>query len=129
MMAWENAPFILVVDDSQTMRAILKDMLARLNYRNVDEADSGAAALEMIKSRRYSLIISDWHMEPISGPQLLKAVIPLRTDSSYRFIFATTDKSWGSQATARMEGADAFVVKPFTIGALKIKIDEVLGRH
>jgi two-component system chemotaxis response regulator CheY len=127
-MARETGSSILVVDDSATMRAILKDMLARLNYRSVDEADSGAAALELIKSKRYNLIISDWHMEPMSGPQLLKAIVPLRTGSSYRFIFATTDKTWGSQATARMAGADAFVVKPFTISALKAKIDEVLGR-
>jgi two-component system chemotaxis response regulator CheY len=110
------------------MRAILKDMLTRLGHRDVEEADSGAAAMKKISAKRYALIISDWHMEPMNGPALLQSIEKLRTKDSYRFIFATAAKSWSTQAEARMNGADAFIVKPFTIAELKAKIEGVLGR-
>lgn len=103
-------------------------MLTRLGHRDVEEADSGAAAMKKISSKRYALIISDWHMEPMNGPALLKRIEKLRTKESYRLIFATADNSWSMQADARMNGADALIVKPFTIAALKAKIEGVLGR-
>lgn len=118
---------ILVVDDSGTMRTIVKDMLARLGFRNVDEAEDGQAALGKVRARNYALIISDWHMEPMSGIDLLREVRRLRAPGTNRFIFATSERSWGSQTTARIDGADAFISKPFTIEALEAKIALVMG--
>jgi two-component system chemotaxis response regulator CheY len=97
-------------------------MLSRLGYRDVELADSGATAIEKIRSKRYSLVISDWHMDVMNGPDLLKAIGRQR----YRFIFMTADKSWGTQADARMSGGDAFLVKPFTVAVLKATIEKVL---
>ncbi len=118
---------ILVVDDSGTMRTIVTEMLARLGFRNVDEAENGATALGKVRAHSYALIISDWHMEPMSGIDLLREVRRLRTPGSNRFIFATSERSWGSQTTAKIDGADAFITKPFSIEALQAKIETVLG--
>lgn len=84
-------------------------------------------ALAKVRGRGYSLIISDWHMEPMSGIDLLRAVKRVRSSGANRFIFSTTERSWGSQTTARLDGADAFIVKPFDLPTLKAKIDSVLG--
>jgi two-component system chemotaxis response regulator CheY len=126
-MVQRSIASVLVVDDSATMRSILRDMVTRLGFRNVDDAPDGQAALAKIQARGYSLIISDWHMEPMNGLDLLRAVQRIRTPGSNRFIFSTTERSWGSQTTARLDGADAFIVKPFTLEALKAKIEAVLA--
>ena len=122
-----SAASILVVDDSATMRAILRDMLARLGFRTVEEAESGEAALVRLRSRSFTLVISDWNMEAMSGLDLLREFRRLRTGSS-RFIFATSERSWGHQTSAKVDGADAFISKPFGIETLRAKIETVLAR-
>lgn len=117
---------VLVVDDSATMCAILHDMLMRLGLRNVDEARDGYAALAKIRGRAYSLIISDWHMEPMKGIDLLREVRRISIPGQNRFIFSTADRSWGSQTSAKLAGAEAFLIKPFSIETLKAKIEDVL---
>jgi two-component system chemotaxis response regulator CheY len=109
------------------MRSILIDMLIRLGYRDVEQADSGSAAIQKIRAKRYSLVISDWHMEGIKGRDVLKAIGNQRTKDAYRFIFMTADQSWGTQADARISGGDAFLVKPFTPATLKVAIEKVLA--
>jgi two-component system chemotaxis response regulator CheY len=119
---------ILVVDDSSTMRTILTTMLTQLGFTNIDEAADGKAALAMIRARSYTLIISDWNMEPMTGIELLQEVKRLQKPGQNRFIFATSERSWGHQATARVDGAEGFIIKPFRIHDLKAKIDQVLSR-
>lgn len=119
---------VLTVDDSKTMRAILRDMLSRLGARSIEEAASGEEALGLIRAKPYSLIISDINMEPIDGLEMLRRVRALSRPGQNRIIFMTTERSWSVQTSARLEGAAAFITKPFTIEALKTKIDQVLQR-
>lgn len=119
---------ILIVDDSSTMRTILRDMLRNLGFRNLDEAADGQSALAKVRDRSFALIISDWHMEPMTGIELLRQVRRVSTPGANRFIMATTERSWGSQTTAKVDGVDGFLVKPFTIEALRAKVDAVLRR-
>jgi two-component system chemotaxis response regulator CheY len=128
MIRSSQAVDILVVDDSATMRSILTTMLTQLGYGNVDEAADGKAALALIVARRYTLIISDWNMEPMTGIELLREVRRLQKPGLNRFIFATSERSWGHQASARVDGAEGFIVKPFKLHDLKAKIEQVLGR-
>ena len=113
---------VLVVDDSHTTTAIIRACLEDLGIRNVDEVDSGEAALRMINQKNYGVIISDWHMSPVSGPELLKQV-RARTDKlKPKFAFVTMDDRWSNLATARSLGADAFITKPDNVRALREKI-------
>ena len=119
---------VLIVDDSSTMRHILRDMLDRLAVRSIEEAGDGAEALAKIQASPYSLIISDWHMEPVNGLELLQTVRRISKPKTNRFIFTTGDRSWGRQASAKLDGADAFIVKPFTIETLRSKMQLVLQK-
>ena len=119
---------VLIVDDSATMRSILRDMLARLGFRSVEEAADGKAALAKVQARNFSLIISDWHMEPMSGIELLREVRRISTPGVNRFVLATTERAWSSQTTAKIDGVDAYLIKPFTIGDLQTKLELVLRR-
>lgn len=123
-----NSTSILVVDDSATVRTLVRTILNQIGYALVDEASNGQAALAAIQSQGYTLIISDWNMAPMDGLALLAQVRRLQKPRLNRFIFMTTDRSWGAQATARLDGADAFIVKPFKADVLRTKISEVLRR-
>ena len=74
---------IMVVDDMGTMRKIVRNMLTKLGFTNVDEADDGKTAWPMIEEKAksgdpYKFIISDWNMPGMQGIDLLKNI---------RFIF------------------------------------------
>ena len=73
-----NMP-ILIVDDYKTMLRIIRNLLKQLGFNNVDEATDGSAALHKLRDKSYSLVISDWNMEPMTGIQLLREV---RADAS-----------------------------------------------
>ena len=64
---------VLVVDDYATMRRILRNLLGQIGFTHIEEAVDGAIAFEMLRERSFDLVISDWHMEPMSGLELLKA--------------------------------------------------------
>ena len=120
---------VLVVDDSSTMRTIIRGMLERLGFRSIEEAESGETALEKLRGRGFSLVICDWHMGGMSGLEVLREFRQLRTTTtSCRFIFATSERSWGHQTSAKVDGADGFLSKPFAFEALKAKIELVMRR-
>ena len=127
MPSFSNAS-ILVVDDSATMRTILRGMLDRLGFRSIEEAASGEVALAMLKGRSFSFVISDWNMGGMSGLDLLREFRRLRVPGTSRFLFATSERSWGHQTSAKIDGADGFITKPFGIETLKAKIEAVLAR-
>lgn len=127
-MATYSNETALVVDDSATMRTILREMLTRIGFRSIEEADSGETALARLKTHTYSLIVSDWNMGSMSGIDLLREFKKLRVRSTSRFIFATSERSWGHQTSAKLDGADAFISKPFGVDALRAKVDMVYAR-
>lgn len=117
---------ILVVDDSRSMSRIMTTMSQQLGFTDVDQADDGLAALGNLKRKNYGLIISDWEMHPMNGPQLVQA---LRDDPVFASIPVILVTAAGSRDDAAwLSGADGFLSKPFTPAILKDKIDEVLYR-
>ena len=118
---------VLVVDDSRTTTAVIRACLAELGVTNVDEVESGEAALRMINVKNYGVIISDWHMSPINGPDLLKKVRERAGAIKPKFAFVTMDDRWSNITTARTLGADAFIVKPDNPRALRNKIGAFMG--
>lgn len=62
-----------VVDDHMNMRRTIKNMLRKLRYTNVVEAENGDRAWHILKTQKINLIIADWRMEGLSGLELLRA--------------------------------------------------------
>ena len=84
--------------------------------------DNAQDALRMLGSKAYGVILSDWHMEPMSGPELLKHVRKHAHGVKPKFAFLSMDDRWSNITTARALGADAFIVKPDNPRALRSKI-------
>jgi two-component system chemotaxis response regulator CheY len=118
---------VLVVDDHGTMIKIVRSQLRQLGFVEVDEANSGEEALTRMCVRRYGLIFSDWHMEPISGLDLLRAV---RGDASLKrtpFIMVTGESRSENVIAAKKAGVSGYIVKPFNAEMLKAKIEAVFA--
>jgi len=118
---------VLVVDDSRTIVHLISDLLRKIGFKDVDGAHGGATALSMMKIKRYNLVISDWHMEPMNGLDLLRQV---RSDSGLGkipFLFVTTESRKKNVVDAVDAGANNFIVKPFDILSLKAKIETIFA--
>lgn len=122
----KNMP-ILIVDDYKTMLRIIKNLLKQLGFENVDEATDGGMAFTKLKEKKYSLVISDWNMEPVTGYELLKKV---RSDDGLKampFILVTAESKTENVIAAKQAGVNNYIVKPFNADTLKSKLVSVIG--
>ena len=117
----------MVVDDYQTMVRIIRNLLKHLGFENVDEAADGREALKKMRKTRYSLVISDWNMAPMTGIELL---LEVRADEILKptpFIMVTAESKTENVIAAKQAGVNNYIVKPFNAETLKAKITSVLG--
>jgi two-component system chemotaxis response regulator CheY len=118
---------ILIVEDFSTMARIVRALLAKVGFNNVDHADDVPTAFAKLRACRYGLVLSDWNMEPISGYTFLKE---LRADPALKstpFIIMTADAKAENVVAAKKAGVDNYIVKPFNASTLKAKIDAVFN--
>ena len=124
-MAVDTSMPILVVDDYNTMIRIIRNLLRQLGFQDVDDAPDGSIALAKMHIKRYSLVISDWNMEPMTGYELLKQVRSDPSLSSTPFIMVTAESKTENVIAAKQAGVNNYIVKPFNADTLKNKIDAV----
>lgn len=117
---------ILVVDDSSTMRRIIKNTLEKIGYADVDEAEDGQVALR--KMAGVELLITDWNMPNMDGLTLVKSVRANPLSKSIPIIMVTTEAAKAEVIDAIKAGVNSYVVKPFTQDVLKEKIEQVLNK-
>lgn len=116
---------VLIVDDYKTMLRVIRNLLSQIGFKNVDEATDGQMALNMMKQKKYDLVISDWNMEPMTGLDFLKAV---RTAANnVPFIMVTAESKTENVIAAKGAGVSNYIVKPFSAETLKGKIVSVMG--
>jgi two-component system chemotaxis response regulator CheY len=120
---------ILVVDDMAAMRKILKTLLAQLGYKNVDEAEDGKQALEILKQspNKYGLVITDWNMPNMTGIELVQAI---RSDENLKhlpILMVTAEAKKENVLMAIKAGVNNYIVKPFTAETLKEKIEKIFS--
>ena len=120
---------ILIVDDYAIVVRIIRHHLKRIGFENVDSASNGAEALEKLKAKRYDLILSDWHMEPITGFQLLQRVRADPDHAHVPFIMATIESRPQYVSAARNAGATDYILKPFNAAVLRAAIVDAFNRN
>ncbi|MEN8158635.1 MAG: response regulator [Myxococcota bacterium] len=111
---------ILVVEDSGAMRALIGAALEDLDEKlEVDEAESGFAALRLLPRTRYDLIVTDINMPDINGLELVSFV---KRDPRYRetpLLIVSTEGSERDRDKGLALGASAYLVKPFVAEELR----------
>jgi two-component system, chemotaxis family, chemotaxis protein CheY len=105
---------ILIVDDSKTMRMIVRRTLRQAGFENhpVDEYTNGKEALDAIKASAPGLVLCDWNMPEMTGIELLQALNS--SGIKVKFGFVTSEGTPQMQQTALQSGALFVITKPFT---------------
>lgn len=112
----------IVVDDSRAMRAILRRALEEQGFQ-VFDAGHGKEALEQLARIRVpDLALIDWNMPEMNGIEL---IAKLRRDRAYdamRLVMVTSETEPAQIERALAEGANAYIMKPFSSDVLQEKL-------
>lgn len=118
---------ILVVDDSSTMRKIIRNLLLEIGFSQIDEAGDGGLALSKLRTGHFNLIISDWEMVRMSGLDLVQQVRNDARLNSLPFIMVTAEAGAQKITAAKQAGVTNYVVKPFNAQTMRQKIEAAMG--
>jgi len=116
----------MVVDDSRTIRIIIRRILIELGYE-VCEAANGIEALKLLETEKGTirLVLADWNMPEMNGLELLKQLRKNPELASLKVLMVTTETEIGHMASALDAGANEYVMKPFTKDILVEKLELV----
>jgi two-component system, chemotaxis family, chemotaxis protein CheY len=117
---------ILIVDDSNAMRMIVRRTLREAGYGHLEvlQAADGNQALEVIHKDPPDLILSDWNMPNKSGLELLEALNEEGCEITFGFV--TTEATTEMRAKAAQAGAKFLISKPFTADTFARTLAEYL---
>ena len=116
---------ILIVDDDAQMRKSLANLLRRESYA-ITEAESGERAVECLNNDTFDLVITDLHMEPMSGLDLLRVVKQSHPD--IEVIVVTAFGTIETAVDAMKQGAFDFVSKPFQVEEILLRVRNALEK-
>ncbi len=116
----------LIIDDSKTMRSILRRIVTELGF-DTTEAGNGQEALDVLEAGLVpDICLIDWNMPLMDGYTFVTRV---RADDRWRnvtLMMVTTESEHGQIVRALAAGAHEYVIKPFTPDAIIEKM-ELLG--
>lgn len=118
---------ILVVEDNTTMRRIVRDLIKQIGFKNIEEAIDGTDAMTKLNEKAYDFIISDWHMEPMTGLDLLKQVRAHEKLKRIPFLMVTAESKPENILAAKNAGVSNYIIKPFNAQTLKTKMMSIFG--
>lgn len=122
---WDSIPRILVVDDDEVIRLLLRQFLEGEGYR-VEEADNGQTALQKVTTETYDLILMDIAMPGADGPAICHSITSTVTDAPpVLMITALHDETFVDRSF--QAGAVDYIRKPIHWSVLKNRIRCILG--
>ena len=116
---------ILVVDDEELIRNVIKEYLMMENY-TVDEAGDGQEAIEKAKNNDYNLIIMDIMMPKMDGYQACKEI---KKNKNVPFIMLSARSEEYDKLIGFDLGIDDYVTKPFSPKELVARVKAILKRN
>lgn len=113
----------LVVDDSRAMRSILSHALKDAGFAEVAQAQHGREGLEyLLQHPDTRLALVDWNMPEMTGIEMVRAVRRDDALRSVRLMMVTTETESSHMQQALADGADEYVMKPFTKDVIADKL-------
>jgi signal transduction histidine kinase/CheY-like chemotaxis protein len=133
IMEWENTENIesvLIVDDNTNNRIILREMLA-LKSITADEAKSGLEALDMLKAKKYDVIIMDYHMPYMDGIETIRKIremYPTAGDQPVVLLYSSSDDGHINIVCDELQ-VQQRLVKPLKINQLYTSLSFIKAKN
>jgi two-component system sensor histidine kinase/response regulator len=124
-----SALSFLVADGVSAMCQVTANKLRALGAQNVHTASNGAEAMQVLKSTRIDMVLSDWPMPVMDGLALLQSMRASATLASVPLVLVTAEIDRDKITQAISLGVSEFLVKPYTTARLEEKIAGALGRR
>lgn len=115
---------ILVADDHQLTRNLVKSILRGLGFGEISLVDNGSDAITTALAEKFDLVICDWNMPRATGLEVLQAI--RNEGRKVPFLMLTAEAYRENVMAAIQSGASDYVVKPFTAEVLGEKVNRVL---
>lgn len=115
---------VLVVDDDNLMREMLKAILRSEEYVVVGEASNGEDAIALCAKLNPGLVLLDIHMPKMDGLQALEAI--RQAQPGVKVIMVSSDATMDKVAAAVQKGAVGFVIKPFNAARVLDRVSECI---
>mgnify|MGYP002015064066 FL=1 len=119
---------VLLADDNPVMTHITRRILQTLSVKDITTVDDGEEALKAAEGQHFDIMILDWHMPPMDGLDLVKAIRKLEKETAVtqrsttqrtHIIVITADALTGTEKPFLQAGANAFLSKPIEVPLLK----------
>lgn len=117
---------ILIIDDVDSARAVLADMLRELGFSSFLEARNGREALDILSRHSVRMIFCDHIMEEMTGLEFLHSLKHLDADVKVPVIFVSAVGEVSTVEDAIELGAADYLVKPISFRKLRRKVEEAL---
>jgi two-component system, chemotaxis family, chemotaxis protein CheY len=120
------AKTVMIVDDSASLRQVVRMALSGAGYQVMDAGD-GQEALDKLNGNKVHLVISDVNMPRMDGITFVKT---LKQKPEYRFlpvIMLTTEAGEARKDEGRAAGAKAWMVKPFQPAQMLAAVSKLVG--
>ena len=120
---------VLIVDDSETVRAIIGKTLklANVPLKEVFQASNGQEALEVLKAQWVDLVLTDINMPVMNGVELVNHMNEDETMKGIPVVVVSTDGSATRIEELKAKGIRGYIRKPFTPEQIKEIIVQTLG--
>ncbi len=124
---------ILVVDDFEMVRVMLRNALNDLGFHHIEEAEDGVKALEMlnesfISGEAYSIVFCDWTMPEMTGIEVLENCRRSEALKNLPFVMVTAESEQESVVRAIKAGATDYLIKPISPELLEKKVHKILSK-
>ena len=116
---------ILVVEDTEDNRQIIRDLLSSVGYELI-EATDGAEGVALAQSRHPDLILMDIQLPQMDGYEATRRIRAVPELAKVPIIAVTSYALSGDEAKTRAAGCDGYIAKPFSPRQLLAKIREFL---
>jgi len=124
---------VLIAEDFEMTRLMLRNCLVKLGYTKIEEALDGGQAAAMIEKAAsspepYGLILCDWNMPKLTGIDVLKTcrMNPKTIRTPFVMVTAESERKYVVQALSA--GATDYIVKPFTEASIGKKLEKIAAR-
>lgn len=117
---------VIIIDDNDISRMLLRNILRSGGYEIIGEAPNATKGIEMIQTKKPDIVCLDNMMPDMNGLEMLLEIRPLFPNTLIVMITGNSDNE--TIQTALQRGVDGYVTKPYSIGTVLDTMEHTLNK-